>query len=56
MSVEPDPDSDGLIDISDLTLQELSAWGDSSLLIELRRALGADDDNPDVVAGWSNSV
>lgn len=46
----------GPIDVSDMTLHELREWGESNLLAELRRVLGADADDSDVVARWTNSV
>lgn len=56
MCGDPSDDDNGPIDVSNMTLHELGKWGDSSLLLELRRVLGPDADDPDVVAGFSNSV
>ena len=46
----------GLIDVSGMTLSDLREWGDSSLVAELRRALGPDSGDDNGVARFSNSV
>jgi FXSXX-COOH protein len=56
MRGDPGDDEQGLIDVSDMTLHELREWGDTSLLAEIRRVLGADGGDSDAVSGFANSI
>jgi FXSXX-COOH protein len=53
---DPDGAEGVLIDLSGLSLRDLDGWGESSLLVELRRVLQQDSDDPDAIAGFTNSV
>jgi FXSXX-COOH protein len=52
----PGDAEDGLIDLSGLSLRDLDKLGDSSLVYELRRLLDDGDGEPEVIAGFNDSV
>jgi FXSXX-COOH protein len=55
MSEETAWHDDGLIDVSELTLRQLANEVDESSLVgTLRRLLGSDEGDGEMIAGWSS--
>lgn len=53
VSNEANVERDVLIDVSDLSIANLTGSGDSGLVRALRRFLAVDDDEADVIAAWN---